>query len=247
MSEGDGGVIPDSTLIDAKTKNINLEIAAREPWPETATLYLPLKDQLVVWSSECLATLCLLRKALVPSLRLEHVRNAAEMSNSGIPPVLSLNNRIFSEFDEIADLLELKGLLSENGRNTDVRTWSTSYSILCTEVIRGLMNYFLISTKTGLVRTCTSKFETTIKALSEKIQNNQGYLLSQDFTRADAHLYGCIYSILNLNIMEYNELNNIIHRYQPLIEYVRKIDRFVQGFSVIDSISGHYTNTVGSI
>ena len=92
-------------------------------------LYVPLKEQMILWAPECLTTLCLLRKVRVPSLTIEHVRNAAEMSNYGksllpinrktsvffilgSPPVLALNNRAFSEFDEIANLIELK--VSEN-------------------------------------------------------------------------------------------------------------------------------------
>jgi hypothetical protein len=38
---------------------------------------------MIVWAPDCLATLCLLRKVRVPALHIEHVRNAAEMSNYG--------------------------------------------------------------------------------------------------------------------------------------------------------------------
>jgi hypothetical protein len=38
---------------------------------------------MILWAPDCLATLCLLRKVRVPSLHIEHVRNAAEMSNYG--------------------------------------------------------------------------------------------------------------------------------------------------------------------
>jgi hypothetical protein len=38
---------------------------------------------MIIWAPDCLATLCLLRKVRVPSLHIEHVRNAAEMSNYG--------------------------------------------------------------------------------------------------------------------------------------------------------------------
>ena len=56
---------------------------AREPWPTNVYLYVPLREQMILWAPECLATLCLLRKVRVPSLHVEHVRNAAEMSNYG--------------------------------------------------------------------------------------------------------------------------------------------------------------------
>ena len=38
---------------------------------------------MIIWGPDCLTTLCLLRKVRVPSLHIEHVRNAAEMSNYG--------------------------------------------------------------------------------------------------------------------------------------------------------------------
>jgi hypothetical protein len=38
---------------------------------------------MILWAPDCLATLCVLRKARVPSLHIEHTRNAAEMSNYG--------------------------------------------------------------------------------------------------------------------------------------------------------------------
>ena len=38
---------------------------------------------MILWAPNCLATLCLLRTARVPTLHIEYVRNAAEMSNYG--------------------------------------------------------------------------------------------------------------------------------------------------------------------
>ncbi|CAF1552209.1 unnamed protein product [Rotaria sordida] len=69
--------------VNANTANVNIELAAREPWPTNACLYVPLKEQMILWAPDCLSTLCLLRKVRVPSLHIEHVRNAAEMSNYG--------------------------------------------------------------------------------------------------------------------------------------------------------------------
>ena len=102
-------------------------ILAREPWPMNTNFFLPLKEQMVIWAPTCLATLCLLRKVRVPSLIVQHVRNAAEMSTNGkassrssltsclssrltigVPPVITLNNRIFCEFEDVANLIELK-------------------------------------------------------------------------------------------------------------------------------------------
>ena len=102
---------------------------------------------MIVWAPECLATFCLLRQVRVPSLHIEYVRNAAEMSNYGSQKrgmidrsfclfVLTLNNRVFSEFDEIANLIELKGLLNgEIGDNSTI----DSFSILSTDGIGSLM------------------------------------------------------------------------------------------------------------
>jgi hypothetical protein len=54
----------------------------------------------------------------------------------GVPPVLTLNNRVFSEFEEIANLIELKGLMTaETGTNST----TDSFSILCTEILGSLM------------------------------------------------------------------------------------------------------------
>jgi hypothetical protein len=225
---------------------------------------------MILWAPDCLATLCLLRKVNVPSLRIEHVRNAAEMSNCGIPPVLTLNNRVFSEFDEIADLIELKGLL---GAETGGTSTTNSYSLLCTETIGTLMNYFLLTEKAGptVYQSFTSvypwplgfvlyqiyrhraiailkvkeiwsltyeqaltKFETTLKAISDKIQQaNTPYLLGNDFTKADAHLYGHLFSILHLKLAEYDSLRNQLLKMTPLVDYVNKLERDVHGLTLL--------------
>lgn len=50
--------------------------------------------------------------------------------------MLTLNNRVFSEFEEIANLIDLKGLLpGETGDNSTVE----SFSILCSETLGNLM------------------------------------------------------------------------------------------------------------
>ncbi|CAF4646544.1 unnamed protein product, partial [Rotaria sp. Silwood1] len=252
--------------VNTNTTNVNIELAAREPWPTNACLYVPLKEQMILWAPDCLSSLCLLRKVRVPSLHVEHVRNAAEMSNCGIPPVLTLNNHILSEFDEIANFIELKGLLKvENEENTIV----DSYSILCTEILGGLMKYFLLCEKAGptVYQSFTSvypwplglilfliyrnrtiknlkvkeiwplsyeqaliKFETTVRALSNKIQEmNSGYLLGNNFTKADAHLYGHLYTILHTNISEHENLRNVLLKYKPLVDYVNNLERDVHG------------------
>jgi hypothetical protein len=56
--------------------------------------------------------------------------------SQGIPPVLALNNRVFSEFDEIANLIELKGLMTVE---TGEKSTTDSFSILCTETFGSLM------------------------------------------------------------------------------------------------------------
>jgi len=227
---------------------------------------------MILWAPDCLATLCLLRKVRVPSLHIEHVRNAAEMSNYGIPPVLTLNNRIFSEFDEIANLIELKGLLTvETGGNST----TDSYSILCTETLGTLMKYFLLCEKAGTTvyqsfisvypwplglilyliyrhqtikilkvkeiwsltyEQALIKFETIIKALSEKIQqNNSNYLLGDNFTKADAHLYGHLYPILHTTFTEYETLRNILLKFKPLVDYVNNLEKDVHGLTLLVS------------
>ncbi|CAF0824722.1 unnamed protein product [Adineta ricciae] len=279
-------------IIDTNTKNVNIEVAAREPWPLNAFLYVPLKEQMILWAPECLTTLCLLRKVRVPSLTIEHVRNAAEMSNYGSPPVLALNNRAFSEFDEIANLIELKvsenvflygkeyfdltvtkqGLLPiTDGQNSTV----DSYSILCTETLGSLIKYFLLCEKAGItvyqsftsvypwplgfilyliyrkqtIKTlqvkeiwslsyeqALNKFEITVKALSDKIQqNNSNYLLGDNFTKADAHLYGHLYPILHSRVTEYEALRNALHKLQPLVNYVNNLEKDVHGLTVLVS------------
>jgi len=256
--------------VESNSKNVNIELAAREPWPTNACLYVPLIEQMVLWAPDCLATLCLLRKVHVPSLHIEHVRNATQMSNCGIPPVLTLNNRVFSEFDEIADLIELKGLLGVESGGTST---TNSYSLLCTEVLGTLMNYFLLCKNAGptVYRSFTSvypwplgfilyhsyrcqainvlkvkeiwsltyeqallKFETTLKALSDKIQQtNTNYLLGKDFTKADAHLYGHLFAIRHLNIAEYDDLRNILLKLTPLLDYINNMERDVHGLTLI--------------
>ncbi|CAF1513876.1 unnamed protein product [Rotaria sordida] len=194
------------------------------------------------------------------------------VSKKSIPPVLTLNNRIFSEFDEIANLIELKGLLKvENEGNSIV----DSYSILCTETLGSLMKYFLLCEKSGstLYQSFTSvypwplglilfliyrnrtiknlkvkeiwpltyeqaliKFETTVKALSNKIQEiNSDYLFGDDFTKADAHLYGHLYTILHTNISEHENLRNILVKYKPLVDYVNNLERDVHGLTILVS------------
>ncbi|CAF1321615.1 unnamed protein product [Adineta steineri] len=259
-------------ILDINTKNVNIEIAAREPWPTNACLYVPLKEQMVIWAPNCLATLCLLRKVRVPSLHIEHVRNAAEMSNYGIPPVLTLNNRVFSEFDEIANLIELKGLLPIDNEENSM---ADSYSILCTETLGTLMKYFLLCEKAGTTvyqsfisvypwplglilyliyrkhtikilkvkeiwsltyEQAVMKFETTVKALSDKIQqNNSTYLFGDNFTKADAHLYGHLYSILHSKIIEHEDIRNTLLKLKPLVDYVNNIERDVHGLSLLVS------------
>lgn len=50
--------------------------------------------------------------------------------------MLTLNNRVFSEFEEIANLIELKGLLpGETAGDSTVE----SFSILCSETLGNLM------------------------------------------------------------------------------------------------------------
>ncbi|CAF3038058.1 unnamed protein product [Rotaria socialis] len=261
-----------SSMASINTKNVNIELAAREPWPTNANLYVPLKEQMILWAPDCLSTLCLLRKVRVPTLHIEHVRNAAEMSNYGVPPVLTLNNRILSEFDEIANLIELKGLLVVEPRG---KSTVESYSILCTEVLGSLMKYFTLCENAGssVYQSFTSvypwplglilfliyqnrtiknlkvkeiwsltyeqaltKFEITVKALSNKIQeNHSNHVLGDNFTRADAHLYGHLYSILHMQISEYENLRNILHKYRPLVDYVNNLDSDVNGLTLLAS------------
>ncbi|UJR27892.1 hypothetical protein I4U23_009157 [Adineta vaga] len=270
------------SIIDNNSKNVNIEVAAREPWPANVYLYVPLKEQMVLWAPDCLATLCLLRKVRVPSLTIEHVRNAAEMSNYGIPPVLTLNNRAFSEFDEINNLIELKGLLVTNNdrQNSSV----DSYTILCTETLGALMKYFLLCEKAGttVYQSFTSvypwplglilyfiyrkqmiktlqvkeiwsltyeqaliKFETTVKALSNKIQqDNSNYLLGDNFTKADAHLYGHLYPILHTKVVEYENLRNILNKLKPLVDYVNNLEKDILVFDMIPSIRTRDLNTI---
>jgi len=261
-----------STNVDANIKNVNIELAAREPWPTNVYLYVPFKEQMIVWAPECLATFCLLRQVRVPSLHIEYVRNAAEMSNYGAPPVLTLNNRVFSEFDEIANLIELKGLLNgEIGDNSTI----DSFSILSTDGIGSLMKYFLFCEKaeTTVYQSFTSvypwplgmilyfiyrkhtikvlqvkevwsltyeqalnKFETIIQALSEKLEQNKStYLLGENFTKADAHLYGHLLPILQTTIPEYENLRNILIKYQPLVDYINNLEKDVHGLTLLVS------------
>ncbi|CAF4894600.1 unnamed protein product [Rotaria magnacalcarata] len=79
-----------------------------------------------------------------------------------------------------------------------------------------------------------TKFETTVKALSNKIQeNHSNYVLGDNFTRADAHLYGHLYSILHMQISEYENLRNILHKYRPLVDYVNNLDSDVNGLTLL--------------
>jgi len=81
-----------------------------------------------------------------------------------------------------------------------------------------------------------NKFETTVKALSDKIQqNNSNYLLGDNFTKADAHLYGHLYPILHTKVAEYENLRNILLKFKPLVDYVNNIEKDVHGLTLLVS------------
>lgn len=100
-----------------------------------------------------------------------------------------------------------------------------------------------------------NKYETTLQALSDKIQqNDSNYLLGEkyvvlfflrefyfsmdfifSFTKADAHLYGHLYPILHLNVVEYENLRNILVKFKPLVDYVNNLEKDVHGLTLLVS------------
>ena len=79
-----GRFVLDQIWLAVSIKEIKKRLVlAREPWPTNTFLYVPLKEQMVTFAQDCLSTFCLLRKARVPALTLQHARNAPEMSSTG--------------------------------------------------------------------------------------------------------------------------------------------------------------------
>ena len=60
------------------------------------------------------------------------------------------------------------------------------------------------------------------------------YSLYFSFTKADAHLYGRLFPILYMNIAEYENLRDIILKYEPLVDYLNDIEKTVDGASLLN-------------
>nr|XP_060635559.1 metaxin-2 [Anolis sagrei ordinatus] len=86
------------------------QIAAAEPWPETAALYQPLRDEQILLSDNaaCLAVQAFLQMCNLP-FQVVSRPNAEYMSPSGKVPFIHVGNQVVSELGPIVQFVKAKG------------------------------------------------------------------------------------------------------------------------------------------
>ncbi|KAG7466859.1 hypothetical protein MATL_G00146770 [Megalops atlanticus] len=112
------------------------QIAASEPWPETATLYQPLKEGQILLSdcASSLAVQAYLRMCNLP-VRVSCRANAEYMSPSGKVPFIHVGNQVVSELGPIVQFTKAKGHSLSDGLDEVQRAEMKAYMELVNNML----------------------------------------------------------------------------------------------------------------
>uniref|UniRef100_H3C223 Metaxin 2 n=1 Tax=Tetraodon nigroviridis TaxID=99883 RepID=H3C223_TETNG len=112
------------------------QIAAAEPWPESATLYQPLKEDQILLS-DCASSLAVQAYLRMCGLPVEVVckANAEYMSPSGKIPFIHVGNQVVSELGPIVQFTKAKGHSLSDGLDDVQRAEMKAYMELVNNML----------------------------------------------------------------------------------------------------------------
>uniref|UniRef100_A0A3B5A2C2 Metaxin 2 n=1 Tax=Stegastes partitus TaxID=144197 RepID=A0A3B5A2C2_9TELE len=110
------------------------QLAAAEPWPENATLYQPLKGELVRSSGTGLSVVAYLRMCGLP-VEVVYRANAEYMSPSGKIPFIHVGNQVVSELGPIVQFTKAKGHSLSDGLDDVQRAEMKAYMELVNNML----------------------------------------------------------------------------------------------------------------
>ncbi|KAE8280976.1 Metaxin-2 Mitochondrial outer membrane import complex protein 2 [Larimichthys crocea] len=112
------------------------QMAAAEPWPETATLYQPLKEDQILLS-DCASSLAVQAYLRMCGLPVQVVcrANAEYMSPSGKIPFIHVGNQVVSELSPIVQFTKAKGHSLSDGLDDVQRAEMKAYMELVNNML----------------------------------------------------------------------------------------------------------------
>uniref|UniRef100_A0A3Q3EAY6 Metaxin 2 n=1 Tax=Labrus bergylta TaxID=56723 RepID=A0A3Q3EAY6_9LABR len=228
------------------------QMAAAEPWPETATLYQPLKEDQILLS-DCASTLAVQAYLRMCGLPVHVVckANAEYMSPSGKIPFIHVGNQVVSELGPIVQFTKAKGHSLSDGLDDVQRAEMKAYMelvnnmLLTAEISRPRYSSpyswplckFLSYQKQWEVRrkmnaigwggkTLEQVYEDVsqcCQALSQRL-GTQPYFFNKQPTELDALVFGHLFTILTTRLTS-TELAERIKSYSNLLSFCRRIEQ----------------------
>uniref|UniRef100_A0A3B5K5U4 Metaxin 2 n=1 Tax=Takifugu rubripes TaxID=31033 RepID=A0A3B5K5U4_TAKRU len=228
------------------------QIAAAEPWPESATLYQPLKEDQVLLS-DCASSLAVqtyLRMCGLP-VEVMYRANAEYMSPSGKIPFIHVGNQVVSELGPIVQFTKAKGHSLSDGLDDVQRAEMKAYMelvnnmLLTAEITRPRysspyswpLSSFLAYQKQWEVRrkmnaigwggkTLEQVYEDVnqcCQALSQRL-GTQPFFFNKQPTELDALVFGHLFTILTTRLTS-TELAERIKSHSNLLSFCRRIEQ----------------------
>ncbi|XP_070772045.1 metaxin-2 isoform X3 [Enoplosus armatus] len=218
------------------------QMAAAEPWPETATLYQPLKEDQILLSdcASSLAVQAYLRMCGLP-VQVACRANAEYMSPSGKIPFIHVGNQVVSELGPIVQFTKAKGHSLSDGLDDVQRAEMKAYMELVNNMLLTAELYvqwcddataaeWEVRRKMNAIgwggKTLEQVYEDVsqcCQALSQRL-GTQPYFFNKQPTELDALVFGHLFTILTTTLTS-TELAERIKSYSNLLSFCRRIEQ----------------------
>nr|CAD7462331.1 unnamed protein product [Timema tahoe] len=253
------------------TESIAVELGAQEPWPQDVKLFQPYEVEQILLpdNANCLAVQTYLKMCDL-NFEVEQRYNAENMSPSGRVPFIKCGAFLISELDPIISFVNNKGISLVDKLDSSDKADMRAYMSLVNTVLGSAEMYICWCDKTCYNEVTKPRYgsvypwplnrylpyqkkQQVVKKLavlgwSQKSLDEVITIvpLPSPVPRPsdiDALLYGHLYTILTSPIPQINDkLANIIRGHEPLIKFVKHMDR--KFFGMTTEVSKEYVPLV---